>query len=179
MEGFGFRNISNYRTGMTREELVGTAITLSKANGGHRVSQALSRIYMENQESSEWDELPWPTAAPVAVSTAGFGSAVHTGTHLSFPQSLRVTGTPASVTAAPDGAIGSLEKQRVEKQQQVNASRWVAHTRMQPPVCSQTPCRPLSSVAALPVLQIQENAHKTSSEPSPLRRDRFLDPRKK
>lgn len=70
MEGSGFRNISNYRTGLTREELTGTATTLPKANSGHRVLQAQSSIYMENEESGKWNKLSLQTGAPVAASKA-------------------------------------------------------------------------------------------------------------
>lgn len=57
MEGSGFRNISNYRTGLLREELTETATPLPKAKGEHRVLQTQSGAEMELQESGEWNKL--------------------------------------------------------------------------------------------------------------------------
>lgn len=57
MEGSGFRNISNYRTGLVREELTETATPHPKANSGHGVLQTQSSTEMELQEGGEWNKL--------------------------------------------------------------------------------------------------------------------------
>jgi len=67
VEGSGFRNISNYRKGLMREELLGTATTLPKANGEHGMLQPQGSVYTENRESGKWNKLS-RTGAPLAAT---------------------------------------------------------------------------------------------------------------
>lgn len=119
MERSGFRNISNYRTGLTREELMGTATPLPKANRGHRLLKTPSGISMENQESSKWNkykqEQCWQRARPSVGSAAG------TRKHSIFPQS--ATGTPASVT--PVSGWGNQLPRKATKGRKVAVSECI------------------------------------------------------